>query len=216
MARTGCNNAVDNGEVVKPKTRPLQFKRATAKGFANVNPILLYGEPAFEKDTLKMKVGNGVTPYNDLPYIGDHSKPKDGKSAYEIWLEEGHVGTVADFLESLIGDPGKSAYEIWLSVGHEGTILDFLADIEGSSAYEVWIDAGNEGTVQDFLDSLVGKSAYEIWIDLGHSGTEEDFIASLKGASAYQVWLDDGYEGSVDDYLAWLRTMSWVELEEPT
>ena len=137
----------------KPITRPLQFKRGTAEAFRKKNPILLYGEPAFEKDTNKMKVGNGVTPYNDLPYIGDHSKPKDGKSAYELWLEAGNEGTVDDFLASLIGETGESAYEAWLSVGNEGTILDFLADIEGSSAYEVWLEAGHEGTVQDFLDS---------------------------------------------------------------
>lgn len=213
MANTKCKKVVDNGEVIKPKTRPLQFKRATAKAFANVNPVLLYGEPAFEKDTFKMKVGNGITPYNDLPYIGDHSRPEDGKSAYQIWLDEGNTGTVADFLESLVGDPGKSAYEIWLSVGNEGTILDFLADIEGSSAYDVWLDAGNEGTIQDFLDSLNGKSAYQIWLDLGHTGTEEDFIASLKGASAYEVWLEAGHSGSVEDYFAYLMTMSWVHLD---
>ena len=203
---------VDNGVVIKPKSRPLQFKRGSARAFAQVNPVLLYGEPAFEKDTCKMKVGNGTTRYNDLPYIGDHTKPRDGKSAYEIWLEEGHTGTVTDFLESLVGEPGASAYEIWLSVGHEGTIMDFLIDIQGDSAYQVWLDAGNEGSVQDFLDSLVGKSAYEIWLDLGHTGTEEDFIKSLEGLSAYEVWLAAGYVGTVEDYFAFLSTTTWVHL----
>ena len=31
---------------------------------------------------------------------------KDGKSAYEIWLEQGNVGTEEDFIESLKGEPG--------------------------------------------------------------------------------------------------------------
>ena len=30
----------------------------------------------------------------------------DGKSAYEVWLEQGNVGTEADFLESIKGEPG--------------------------------------------------------------------------------------------------------------
>jgi hypothetical protein len=81
---------VDNGVTIRPKTRPLQFKRGTAKAFAQVDPVLMYGEPSFEKDTNKMKIGNGNTKYSDLPYIGDHSKAKDGKSAYDIWIEEGH------------------------------------------------------------------------------------------------------------------------------
>ena len=207
---------VDNGVPIKPKTRPLQFKRGTTKAFEQINPVLLYGEPSFEKDSYKMKIGDGTTKYNDLPYIGYQDAPKDGKSAYEIWLEEGHEGTVEDFLESLVGEAGASAYEIWLAVGHEGSIVDFLIDIQGDSAYDVWIKAGHEGTVEDFLNSLVGKSAYQIWIDLGHEGSEEDFINSLQGKegkSAYEVWLDLGYEGSEEDFMAFLSTTTWVNLD---
>ena len=200
---------VDNGVTPKPKFPPLQFKRATDRTFKRENPILLKGEPGYEWNTHKLKVGDGKTPYNRLPYIGDHSKPKDGKSAYEIWIDAGNHGTIEDFLDSLIGPDGKSAYEIWLSVGHEGTIVDFLNDIQGESAYEVWLDNGHEGTVIDFLDSLVGKSAYEIWIDLGHQGTEQDFINSLKGESAYQSWLNIGYSGTEEDFVAFMQTASW-------
>ena len=182
--------AIDHGALPpKPITRPLQFKRGTVDAFKRRNPILLNGEPAFEKDTNKMKIGNGKTPYNDLPYIGDHSKPKDGKSAYDLWLEAGNEGTVDDFLESLIGDPGASAYESWLSVGNEGSVADFIADIEGSSAYELWIQDGHVGTLEDFLDSLIGDSAYEVWLKQGYTGTEQD-------------------------YLDWLRTTTWSEIPE--
>jgi hypothetical protein len=190
---------VDNGVEIKPKNKPLQFKRGSHDAFKQANPILLYGQPAFEKDTFMLKVGNGITPYNDLPYIGDHSKPKDGKSAYEIWIEEGHEGTVTDFLESLIGDPGKSAYEIWLSVGHEGTIMDFLIDIQGDSAYEVWLSDGHTGTVTDFLDSLVGESAYEIWIDQGHEGSEEEFLEWLCTMTWVNLDSSDEEDGNTDD-----------------
>jgi hypothetical protein len=195
----------------KPKTMPLQFKRATDRTFFRVNPILLKGEPAYEWNTHKLKVGDGETKYNQLPYIGDHSKPEDGKSAYDIWIDEGHTGTIEDFLESLIGEQGKSTYEIWLSLGHEGTVVDFINDIQGESAYEVWIDAGHTGTVTDFLDSLVGKSAYDIWISLGHQGTEQDFIDSLKGESAYQAWLNTGHTGTEEDFVAFMQTASWDE-----
>lgn len=201
---------IDNGmPMPKPKRPPLQFKRATSRTFKRVNPILLRGEPAFEWDTHKLKVGDGIKPYNRLPYIGDHSKPKDGKSAYEIWLDAGNRGTVEDFLDSLIGPDGKSTYEIWLSLGHEGTIVDFIVDMQGDSAYEVWIKEGHTGTVTDFLDSLVGKSAYQIWLDMGHSGTEQDFLDSLKGESAYQSWLNIGYVGTEADFIAFMQTASW-------
>ena len=108
-----CNNS----NKCSPK-RPLQFKRGTSKAFESVNPILLYGEPAYEYDTKRIKVGDGVTYYNNLPYIGDHSKAEDGKSAYQIWKDNGNEGTINDFLESLVGEPGKSTYEILLSLGN--------------------------------------------------------------------------------------------------
>jgi hypothetical protein len=47
----------------------IQFKRATAADFTSVNPILLAGEPAFEIDTFKLKIGNGTTAWDSLPYV---------------------------------------------------------------------------------------------------------------------------------------------------
>ena len=38
------------------------------------NDILKKGEPVFEQDTFKLKIGDGVTPYKDLPYIGKFDK----------------------------------------------------------------------------------------------------------------------------------------------
>ena len=92
---------------------------------------------------------------------------RDGESAYEIWLSEGNVGTVQQFLDSLKGEKGD----------------------DGLSAFEIWVDLGNSETEQDFIDSLKGadgesgKSAYQIWLDEGNTGTEQDFLDSLKGSS---------------------------------
>ena len=35
--------------------------------------VLLAGEPAFETDTGQLKIGNGVSAYIDLPYVGGNS-----------------------------------------------------------------------------------------------------------------------------------------------
>ena len=67
-----------------------KLKRGTAARWAEVNPILEEGEPGFSIDTNQLKVGNGVTPWNDLPYI-------EGKQEVE------NYNTVDDFPE--IGDP---------------------------------------------------------------------------------------------------------------
>jgi hypothetical protein len=199
----------------KPKSKPLQFKRATAKAFRNANIILLEGQPAVEIDTFKLKIGDGKTRYNSLPYIGYHSGGKEGKSAYQIWRDAGYDGTVDDFLDFCVGPAGKSTYEIWLSLGNEGTIVDFINSIqgaEGKSAYKLWIEEGNTGTISDFLKSLVGKSAYDIWLSLGNEGSEKDFIDSLRGDSAYQVWLSLGNKGTEEDFMESLQGKSAFEI----
>lgn len=47
----------------------IQQKSDTALNWLNNNPILLLGEFGVETDTQKMKVGNGVNTWTELPYI---------------------------------------------------------------------------------------------------------------------------------------------------
>ena len=46
-----------------------KFRRNLASYWAEKNPVLAEGEPCFELDTGKLKIGNGTTAYNDLSYI---------------------------------------------------------------------------------------------------------------------------------------------------
>ena len=50
----------------------------------------------------------------------------NGKSAYQVAVDNGFVGTQADWLDSLIGN---SAYEEWVANGGVGTFQDFLDEI---------------------------------------------------------------------------------------
>lgn len=51
-----------------------QFKlrRDTASTWASVNPVLAQGEPGFESDTGKLKIGNGLSAWNALNYMIDY------------------------------------------------------------------------------------------------------------------------------------------------
>lgn len=46
-----------------------QLKRGNSDLWASLNPILSAGEPGYELDTHKLKIGDGHNFYNDLPYI---------------------------------------------------------------------------------------------------------------------------------------------------
>lgn len=118
-----------------------------------------------------------------------------GLSAYEIAVQNGFVGTVDAWLESL---EGKTAYQIAVDLGFAGDEAAFIASLKGTegevgkSIYEIAVDTGFVGTEADFLKTLVGKSAYQTWLEQpGNAGkTEAEFIASIKGVQG-----DDGIQG---------------------
>ena len=61
-----------------------QFKRATAARWWELNHVLLAGEPGYETDTKKFKIGDGSTPWHDLPYIGDGNEINAVNSITEL------------------------------------------------------------------------------------------------------------------------------------
>ena len=52
----------------QPASVKFQLRRATASNWISTNPILKAGEPGFETDTYKLKIGDDVTRWNALPY----------------------------------------------------------------------------------------------------------------------------------------------------
>ena len=61
----------------------------------------------------------------------------DGKSAYEIWLDEGNTGTEQDFLDSLVGDDGAQG-----PPGANGVAIDFIQNTTPTGTGTSSIPAG--------------------------------------------------------------------------
>lgn len=49
----------------------IQFMRGNSSSVISENPVLAAGQPFFETNTHKLKIGDGSTYYNSLPYIGE-------------------------------------------------------------------------------------------------------------------------------------------------
>lgn len=49
----------------------IQLKRGKSSSWAALNPVLQPGEPGFEIDTGKLKIGNGVDEWLNLAYVGE-------------------------------------------------------------------------------------------------------------------------------------------------
>lgn len=47
----------------------IKLRRDTSANFTSKNPVLGVGEPAYETDTKKLKIGDGTTAYNSLEYF---------------------------------------------------------------------------------------------------------------------------------------------------
>ena len=76
---------------------------------------------------------------NGLPLVG--AKGDNGKTAYQVAVDEGFFGTAGEWLTSLIGDPGKSAYEAAVDngfVGSESAWLDSLHGEDGADGAQDW------------------------------------------------------------------------------
>ena len=114
-------------------------------------------------------------------------KGKDGKSAYEVAVAYGFVGTEVEWLESLKGVDGKDGVN-----GKDGCDgrngVDGLPGKDGKSGAD-----GLPG--RDGIDGTDGKSAYIIAVEHGFSGTENEWLQSLKGADG-----KDGITPDMSDY----------------
>lgn len=71
------------------------LKRGQQNTWTSKNPPLAYGEPGFEKETFKLKIGDGIhTNWNDLPYL--FSNPiVENNSALSITKDQKHDSIIA-------------------------------------------------------------------------------------------------------------------------
>ena len=125
-------------------------------------------------------------------------KGKDGKSAFEIAVEHGFVGTEAEWLKNLKGVDGKDGVN-----GKDGCDgrngVDGLPGKDGKNGAD-----GLPG--RDGINGSDGKSAYIIAVEHGFSGTENEWLQSLKCA--------DGKNGITPDMSNYATKADIADLQE--
>lgn len=118
-----------------------KLRRGTAAEWATRNPILASGEPGFETDTFKGKIGNGIATWSELPY----------------YLSEDDISElIAAAIEDaeLVGVPGPQG-----PPGEDGIDgSDGVDGQDGDSAYQVAQNNGFVGNEAAWLASLVGPA----------------------------------------------------------
>ena len=88
-----------------------QFKRGLAAAWERNNPILAAGEPGWTLDTHILKIGDGVTPWNDLSIFSETVEitEQDIQNAVNKYLEDNPVQVKTDATLSAAGQPADAA-----------------------------------------------------------------------------------------------------------
>lgn len=113
-----------------------QLRRGYEAVWERNNPILASGEPGFVIDRNKLKIGDGITPWNDLDYIG--GQEDGGVFNAETHLEFPSIGEIDIIYKAQAEkkiyqwNPDTLSYEVLSEF--EITIQD-LEEINGGNAY---------------------------------------------------------------------------------
>lgn len=110
----------------------IKLKRGTAARWAEMNPILAMGEPGFVYDENRLKIGDGQTPWNDLPYFGD----KNEVSNYNFASEFPEIGNEYIIYKA---EKEQSLYQFNTETGKyeklsDGRGIDNISIINGGTA----------------------------------------------------------------------------------
>ena len=129
------------------RTTLIEFRRGTAAAWTAANPTLAAGEPGFETDTLKAKIGDGATAWNSLAYFsgGGGVTSFNSRTGAVVPVSGDYEGVVAT---ALTGATAATRYVGGTASGHpsSGTfqVGDFVIDQTGN----LWVCtvAGTPGT----------------------------------------------------------------------
>lgn len=131
----------------------IQFYGKTAAQWASDNTVLLVNQPGKESDTGQLKIGDGVTAWNSLPYVGSNTSTSsriisggvitvgtyDGTgtnndirvtaSTFYISGNGSYSAAQTDFLNISLSSAGTQRY-----IGLYGTTSNTISKVEGSEA----------------------------------------------------------------------------------
>ena len=90
----------------------IKFRRDTSANWTSVNPIPAQGEPCYETDTGKLKIGNGSDSYTTLPYVSDGGSggaiiddtTATTTTTYSSFKIEELIGNISTVLDNINGE----------------------------------------------------------------------------------------------------------------
>lgn len=128
------------------------------------------------RDVLDNETGKTIFPRTHVNAVIGMPELRDGKSAYEIWLDEGNTGTEEDFLESLRGNSGYRGEAGELEVVNNVT--------DGGSAAALSAEMGKQLN-NNMNQNVANIKKYDNWDVVSR--------ANVTFPSSSQISIGDGY-----------------------
>lgn len=140
----------------------IQFMRGNSSSIISENPVLAAGQPFFETDTNKLKIGDGTSSYNSLDYIGGAGSASwdniTGKPSTYPPSEHTHeidsingLKSKIDSLDSLTNEVGTNISPRLDAVEGDVTSIDNRVDSLSSSINSKMNTPTNTGSSNQWL-----------------------------------------------------------------
>lgn len=116
----------------------IKFKRGKSTTWKTKNLLLLDGEPGFEIDTLRLKIGDGKTKWNDLPYQDQNNENIVNARVFAELPsigQENVIYKVSSTAKLYQWNTTTNGYESLMSGGSGGVPIEDIDIINGGNAY---------------------------------------------------------------------------------
>ena len=116
----------------------IKFKRGKSTTWKTKNLLLLDGEPGFEIDTLRLKIGDGKTKWNDLPYQDQNNENVVNARVFAELPsigQENVIYKVSSTAKLYQQNTTTNGYESLMSGNGSGVPIEDIVIINGGNAY---------------------------------------------------------------------------------
>ena len=176
----------------------IKLRRGTAAEWTASNELLQLGEPGFEKDTRKLKIGDGITLWNDLPYITpdfinivSSGSIADLTTLQQNQIVEGTIVLTTDGVRWIYSGTGSKINEAsyvqladispaWIQITSKPASLVGLADIATTAIGDFILATGNNTyQVTNFAENVDDRVGQLVVAGSGISVNYNDSLNSL-------------------------------------
>lgn len=156
----------------------VQHKTGTAAQWTKANPTLAKGEIGVELDMGRIKIGDGVTSWANLPYIGQSSAAPVGHIQQQYVLETGYL--------ALDGSTySRTTYAaLWAWAAANG--------LTATSPSKYQFGTG-DGSTTFTVPNHVGR----VWEGGSAVGQEEAGLPNITGSFTHLCWNDSTQDGAI-------------------